>query len=292
MNLEELRIFSVVVETGSFKTAAKTLNTSRTTIRRRIEELEERVGTALLIRNRQGVTATAAGDMLAKRSQGIVESAQRLLSSVQETQKVPTGNVTFLFPKGAAPHTLIPFFHQMRKQYPRINLIIKFSENPLQDLSEDVDFAFYFGERYPRGAWKSKTLLRLQEKVFASETYLRRRGRPKTFDELAAHTIFTWKKPEDDPCLWPLSGGGHIPISPRSVTSDIHLAHYAILTGLGIGLLPDSALVRHPQWSEPLIPLFEKKIGRTWPVRMIWREESAQLPRIRAVLSQTHTIRV
>lgn len=44
MDLEELRAFLDVVQTGSFLAAADSLGVSRTTLRRRVEALEARAG--------------------------------------------------------------------------------------------------------------------------------------------------------------------------------------------------------------------------------------------------------
>ncbi len=61
MNLDELRAFVAVAETGSIVAAARSLNFARATLRRRLDELEARAGLPLLYRTAQGVTLTEAG---------------------------------------------------------------------------------------------------------------------------------------------------------------------------------------------------------------------------------------
>ncbi|MGB5311463.1 MAG: LysR family transcriptional regulator, partial [Polyangiales bacterium] len=48
MNLDELRAFVAVSETGSIVAAARSLNFARATLRRRLDELEARAGVPLL----------------------------------------------------------------------------------------------------------------------------------------------------------------------------------------------------------------------------------------------------
>ena len=61
MNLEELRTFLEVVETGSLVTAAKRLNVTPSTVSARISGLEEEIGQKLLHRNKSGAELTSPG---------------------------------------------------------------------------------------------------------------------------------------------------------------------------------------------------------------------------------------
>ncbi len=62
MELRHLRYFVAVVEAGSLTVAAeKRLHTSQPSLSRQIRDLEQEVGTELLIRSVTGVTLTAAG---------------------------------------------------------------------------------------------------------------------------------------------------------------------------------------------------------------------------------------
>jgi LysR family transcriptional regulator, flagellar master operon regulator len=61
MNLEELRTFLEVVETGSLVMAAKRLNVTPSTVSARISGLEEEIGQKLLHRNKSGAELTSPG---------------------------------------------------------------------------------------------------------------------------------------------------------------------------------------------------------------------------------------
>lgn len=61
MNLEELRTFLEVVETGSLVAAAKRLNVTPSTVTARINGLEEEIGQKLLHRNKSGADLTSPG---------------------------------------------------------------------------------------------------------------------------------------------------------------------------------------------------------------------------------------
>ena len=61
VDLEDLRAFVAVADTGSFLAAANALKVPRATVRRRVQALEVRAGVALLDANPRGVVLTDAG---------------------------------------------------------------------------------------------------------------------------------------------------------------------------------------------------------------------------------------
>lgn len=61
MNLQELRTFLSIVETGSLVRASEVLNVTQSTVTARLKSLEAELGQTLLIRNKSGATMTAAG---------------------------------------------------------------------------------------------------------------------------------------------------------------------------------------------------------------------------------------
>ena len=73
-DLDELRAFLAVVEQGSVKAAADALGVPRSTLRRRIDTLEQRVGASLLWADPRGTRLSPKGRLM-------VEEAEALLSS-------------------------------------------------------------------------------------------------------------------------------------------------------------------------------------------------------------------
>jgi DNA-binding transcriptional LysR family regulator len=61
MNLDELRTFLEVIETGNLVTAARRLNVTPSTVTARINGLEDEIGQKLLHRNRSGAELTSPG---------------------------------------------------------------------------------------------------------------------------------------------------------------------------------------------------------------------------------------
>lgn len=77
MNLQALRTFLAIVETGSLVRASERLNVTQSTVTARLKTLEDDLGQTLLIRNKSGATLTAAGVSLHRYADTIVKLWQQ-----------------------------------------------------------------------------------------------------------------------------------------------------------------------------------------------------------------------
>ena len=286
MDLEELRAFLTVVETGSFLAAERSLNVPRATLRRRVDSLEARAGVALLNRTRLGVGPTEAGAVLAARGRLMVLEAAALVSSIRELGKEPSGTLRVLLPVGLPPQALVALFAAMRQGYPRLAIHARFSDDPVGGLLDDVDLAVHFGDRSPPGPWVSYEVLRVREWLIAHADYLARRGTPSSLDDLADHDLLSWEAPGEDPRAWPLLSGGVLAVAPVLVATSVHLLRQCVLGGHGIALLPDALLPDPGVGPGELVPLLDGVVGRERAVRVVVPSVLTDLPKIKAVLQR------
>jgi len=82
MELVLMRTLIAVVEVGSFTAAAERLCVTQSAVSRRIRQLEEHYGVALLDRGSETVTPTAAGRLLVNKAREILEIERELEGSV------------------------------------------------------------------------------------------------------------------------------------------------------------------------------------------------------------------
>ena len=286
MDLEELRAFLAVVEVGSFLAAEQRLGTPRATLRRRVDSLESRAGVALLNRTRDGVTTTDAGAVLMARGRLMVQEATALVASVREIGREPSGVLRVLLPPGLPPHALAPIFGAMRQTYPKLAVRVRLSNDPVAGLLDDVDVAVHFGTRSPAGPWTSHEIARVSERMLAHRDYLAERGTPTSLDDLRRHELFVWEPPGDEAPRLPLLAGGSFPVEPSLVTTDIHMIRQFVLTGLGVGFLPDAMLPDPGVAPDALTPVLPEIVGRERGVRVVIPTALAQVPKVKAVLER------
>ncbi len=77
MNIEQVRSFLAVADTGSFVAAAERLHVTQSTISARIRTLEETLGGALFVRNKAGAVPTRAGVRFRAHAIQIVRAFER-----------------------------------------------------------------------------------------------------------------------------------------------------------------------------------------------------------------------
>jgi DNA-binding transcriptional LysR family regulator len=285
MDLEELRAFLDVVETGSFLAAADSLGVSRTTLRRRVEALEARAGVPLLKSTPQGIVLTEAGRVLAQRGQLMMQETSALLASIREVGQTPSGVLRVVMPVGMPPHLLTPLFGALRSSYPLLSVHARVSEDPLGEPLDNVDIAVHFGEDMPRGPWLSYVVMRVREGLLASKEYLKRRGTPRSLEELRAHELFAWEAPGNDARNWPTLQGAVFKVQPALITADIHWVRFCCIAGLGIGLVPVVELADPDSTQDALVPVLPEVVGRERPLRISVPQALSQIPKIKLVLT-------
>src|SRR5467141_5262463 len=120
MDVNEMLVFARVVQAGSFTTAAARLGMPKSTVSRKVSELEERLKSRLLQRTTRKLSLTDVGrtyyDYCA-RIVGELEDAERAVSSLQET---PRGLLRVTGPINAA--FLGPIVSDYLKRYPEVRL--------------------------------------------------------------------------------------------------------------------------------------------------------------------------
>ena len=284
MDLEELRSFLAVVETGSFLAAATNLGVARATLRRRVDALEARAGVPLLERGARGVTVTEAGSVLMARGRVVVQEVSALVASVRELGRDPVGVLRVILPVGLPPHALAPLVAVVRGAYPRLSLQLRQVDAPLAERLDDVDLGGHFGPGAPPGPWLSYGVFPVRECLIASADYLARRGVPASLEELDGHELFSWAAPGEDGRVWPTLVGEHLEVEPSLVTADIHLLRQCVLAGLGIALVPDAGLPDPGVAEGTLVPVLPALVGRERMLYITVPAALATLPKLRSVV--------
>ena len=87
MDLKRLRYFCVIMEQGAISKAARILNISQPPLSKRLQELEQEVGTALVTRNGSGIKPTEAGRVLYLRACEILRSVEEARSEALQAAR-------------------------------------------------------------------------------------------------------------------------------------------------------------------------------------------------------------
>lgn len=259
MDLDEVRAFVTVVDTGSFKAAATTSGLPRGTLRRRVSALETRVGVALLDRDRTGVSATTPGLKLLRHGRQIIRDADSLFRTLRSLRGTGT-HLRFGLPLGMPPegiHKLVMFTERF---FQELSIDLRFSEDPARELMQSVDVAFSFYAP-PQAQFVARPVVEMRMGLRASREYLERHGLPKTIDDLRHHRLLAWLGPRNDRTRWPLLRGGALDVEPVFATPDYQLLRQLAIRGAGVAMLPDVNLPDLDPGDRKLVRVLPNLVG-------------------------------
>src|SRR5882757_5868870 len=83
MELRHLRYFTAVAAHGSFNRAAGKLNLTQPALSRQVKDLEEELGVPLLVRGKNAVTLTAAGELFYEEARDLLSRADQAIQRVR-----------------------------------------------------------------------------------------------------------------------------------------------------------------------------------------------------------------
>ncbi|WP_134700202.1 selenium metabolism-associated LysR family transcriptional regulator [Ammoniphilus sp. YIM 78166] len=125
MNLNHLKALVKVVQTGSFKEAARHLNVSQPAITQRIQALEEYLKTRLLSKEADGVQLTSHGRTVYEASIQILSQWERVEEEVWGTKV--KGRLTIGASTIPSEYVLPPLLKLYRSIYPDVKLQLRIS---------------------------------------------------------------------------------------------------------------------------------------------------------------------
>ncbi|MBL4906803.1 MAG: LysR family transcriptional regulator [Sneathiella sp.] len=141
MDWDDVRFFLTLARLGSVRAAGAELGVSHSTVARRIDQFEQKMGVRLFDRTPSGYVVTAAGeDMLGSAAQMEIEMSgleRRLLG--QDTRL--EGQISVTFPDSLTSDILMPDIVSFNRQYPDIDLELVLSYRVFDLSKREADIA-------------------------------------------------------------------------------------------------------------------------------------------------------
>lgn len=146
-DLAQLHIYVVVCEAGSISAAAPALCRSTSAISEQLRKLEDAIGVVLLIRGKQGVCPTPAGERLLRHARQFLTLGERALYDVRGAHF--EGEIRLAITDYFRPDDMAGLLKKLRERHPRLRLHVVTTKSLDIDQaidSFDIGLAMHFNE--------------------------------------------------------------------------------------------------------------------------------------------------
>lgn len=237
MDLNEIAIFARVVQAQSFTAAGRALGLPKSTVSRKISELEERLGTRLLQRTTRTLSLTDAGRAYHQYASRIVTEVEEADRAVSSLQGAPRGLLRVTSP--LAFDLLGPIVSSYLVRYPQVQVQLVCTDRVVDIVDEGFDLAIRAG-RLADSSLIARPLGAGHHVVVASPALLDTHGTPRRPQDLERFPALVFGAGADRG-RWKLVRKDEevtVTVRPRLVANDHGVLLDAALAGLGVGLLP------------------------------------------------------
>ncbi len=239
LDLNDLAVFVRVVDRGGFARAARELGVPTSTVSRTVARLEELVGTRLLHRTPRSVRVTTDGRELYESVAPAIATLQRAAHSVEPASRKPKGRLRITAPNDIAHAFVAGVVVDFVERHPLVEVEMVATNRTVNLVDEGFDLALRAGKLADSSLVARKVGDSIMA-LYASPEYLQRHGTPGTVQELDQHRIavFRAKGGDDEWTLRSSSSEAHVAVHGRIVGDDFSFLRGVVLSGGGIGLLP------------------------------------------------------
>ncbi|SDJ12974.1 DNA-binding transcriptional regulator, LysR family [Billgrantia gudaonensis] len=249
-DLNDALIFAKVVEQGSFIAAAKQLRLSKTTVSRKVQALERRLGSRLLHRTTLRLSLTEAGSVYFDYCNRIAHDIREAESAVQRLEDTPRGWLRITAPFTMCTEFTAALVRDFRELYPEVKIDLVLSNERLDLVAQQIDVALRVGP-LPDSTLVARPLARYRSFVYASEGYIARHGEPREPADLAhLPTLAKHTDRRGQHHVWTLRNGAQrqeVEIDPIAIANDPFVLRGLLIDGSGLMLASEIVACLGPE---------------------------------------------
>jgi LysR family transcriptional regulator, transcriptional activator of the cysJI operon len=136
MHIENLKIFSDLVESQSFSKAAKLNSITQSAVSQQLRAMEKHFSILIIDRSQKQFRLTREGQKLYDSAKEILHRYEKLDSELQEMKKIISGNIHISTIYSIGLHELPPYIKNFLQKYPSVNVRVEYRRSNL--VYEDI----------------------------------------------------------------------------------------------------------------------------------------------------------
>ncbi|MFV9474199.1 LysR family transcriptional regulator [Advenella sp. RU8] len=265
LNANDLILFAHIMEYGSFSAASDHTGLPKSTLSRRISDLETLLGEKLITRSTRKLAITDFGEAVLQHAKRLLEETEAASAFALNRQTTPQGKLRVSLPTEFKEFAMVSFLEKFTRQYPQVSLELDLSARRVDLIVERFDIAIRIAPSLPDDSTLvARKIAVLKNGLYANPLYLKKNGTPSSPEDLIKHQGMVLINSRGDFLCWKLHNGQEewegLPLH-RISSNSVGLHQDLAAQGMGIvGLSElfarpfekDGRLVRIlPEWSMP-----------------------------------------
>jgi DNA-binding transcriptional LysR family regulator len=285
-DLNSLHVFALVVEHKGFTGAARALGVARSSVCRRVGQLEEDLGIRLIQRSTRQFAVTELGRELYGYCQRMLSEARAGYERMACAKAKPAGLIRMSCPAALIQLLIGPLIPLYTSKHPQVRIAIE-ATNRKVDLDDNFDLSIRLCQiPSENSSLVMRSLGIIQQVLVASPAFVERHGQPESPADASKLATLSYGSLQG-PHVWKLVDSQNRELQVRHepvlIIDDMMLIRQAALQGLGIAQLPLAFCLNDIRQGllevllpEYLAPLFE--------IQVVFPSRRGMLPAVRSFI--------
>ncbi|MBD9495502.1 MULTISPECIES: LysR substrate-binding domain-containing protein [unclassified Ensifer] len=284
-NLNDFIVFAHVVDHKGFAPAARALNVPKSTLSKRVAELEKTLGVRLINRTSRRFTVTEIGEDFYRHASAMLIEAEAAEAIVKGRLAEPSGTVRITASVPTAQMMLAGLLPPLAQAYPKMRVMLHATDRFVDVVQEGFDIAVrdHFAPLPDSGMvqrWVANDAILL----VAAPAYLENRGHPREPSDLSRHDGLLASLTSEG---WTMRNDAGVVVRvrpmPRFLADESNVLLEAAVSGLGITALPRK-ICRAAIEAGSLVRVLADWEAGSVTTTLLMPHRRGQLPSVRAVV--------
>ncbi|MDR8525193.1 MULTISPECIES: LysR family transcriptional regulator [Shewanella] len=260
-DLNGMMLFAAVVRAKGFSQAAREIGMPKSTISRKVAQLEEQLGVRLLQRDTRNLSLTQVGALFYQHCSSINDEIEAAKATVENTHNDVSGLLRIAIPVSFSQELIATLCSGFLRLYPNVELDVQFTDSEVGLVGEGYDIAIKYGPLQSSDL-VARLLFERQPILVASPGYLKVHGTPATPQDLAEHSGILLGTARSAP-IWPLGKGARktmVNFKRKVRVNSAVMVKQLVMDDFGIAMLSNS-VCKNELASGSLVPILQE-----WPM--------------------------
>ena len=289
--LEDLRLFCVVVRNRSFAETARELGVSKAVVSKRISLLEAAVEERLFHRTTRNVSLTAQGEIVQQWAQRILEDVDLMGEAISREKAAPSGLLRICSSTGFGRSRLAPALSALARQYPQLEIQLELFDRPVDLVDEGFDLAIRL-TRVPPELLVAKPLMSIDYVLCASPKYIKSQPISVPSDLASLNCLSYGLQGLSNEWVFQKGKAKEVvKVSGNVVVNSSEIVRDLILEGTGVGLVARYAVSKELSSGKlhELLPAWKPAGSFTQTAYAVWKQQTHLPQKTRVFIDFLHS---